>query len=110
MTCAETRRQLPAPEPQQLAAVTEHLADCAPCRTESDALKEVDRRLVRLGQIRTQNAAAAVRRFEQRLTEQLGLPGPARRPAPVSRRSLATFALLVLGGVMALLAVLWRLH
>ncbi|MFO0573155.1 MAG: hypothetical protein U1A78_04085 [Polyangia bacterium] len=102
MTCAETRRLLPAPEPQLVAAVTEHLADCAPCRAESDALREVDRRLVRLGQIRTQNSAVALRRLEQRLGEQLGLLQPPRPAVPASRLFVAAALLLALLGLMAL--------
>lgn len=102
MTCAETRRLLPAPEPQLQAAVTEHLADCAPCRAESDALREVDRRLVRLGQIRTQGTASVMRRLDQRLSEQLGLLGPTRHSVPASRLVVAAGLLL---GMLVLVAV-----
>jgi anti-sigma factor RsiW len=104
MTCAETRRLLPAPDPQLGAAVTEHLADCAPCRAESDALKEVDRRLVRLGQIRTQGTAGALRRLDQRLSEQLGLLHSPRPSVPASRLAVAGALLLALLGILALAA------
>lgn len=110
MTCAETRRLLPAPEPQYQAAVSEHLGGCTPCRTESEALREVDRRLVRIGEIRAQHAETALRRLDQRLTEQLGLPGPSRRAVPQGRLlfvglgALAAAALLLLGvGVLLLI-------
>jgi hypothetical protein len=59
MTCAETRRQLPAPEPGQAAQSDQHIADCAPCRSELDSLREVDRRVQRLGEARRAAALAA---------------------------------------------------
>ena len=57
MTCAETRRQLPEPEPVHVASVSEHLASCPPCRVEQEALREVDRRLEQLGEHRLAAAA-----------------------------------------------------
>lgn len=80
MTCAETRRQLPEPEPALQAAVADHLADCVACRTESDSLKEVDRRLQRLAETRRTAAAPLKPRLEQVLHDRLGLGTPATRP------------------------------
>jgi anti-sigma factor RsiW len=113
MTCAETRRLLPAPEPQHQAAVSEHLHGCTPCRAESEALREVDRRLVRLGEIRASHGATALRRLDQRLTEQLGLPGPSRRAVPTSRALIIglgalTAAVLLLLALAVLLVVRHR--
>ena len=48
MNCAETRRQLLAPE-EPPEALHSHLESCAPCRTEQEGLREVDRRVQRLG-------------------------------------------------------------
>ena len=103
MTCAEARRQLPAPEAVHAAAVAVHLSDCGPCRVESDALKEVDRRLQRLGQARVLRAQPVLPALTQRALAQLGLPlaTPARRP-----RWLV--ALLALVAVAALLWWRWR--
>ena len=80
MTCAETRRQLPEPEPALQAAVTEHLSDCVACRTESDSLKEVDRRLQRLCEARRTAAAPLKTRLEQVLHDRLGLGTPTTSP------------------------------
>jgi hypothetical protein len=103
MTCAEARRQLPAPEAVQAAAVAAHLVDCVPCRVESDALKEVDRRLHRLGQARVQKAQPALLALTQSAQAQLGLP--LATPAARSRRWA------VLLGLFAVAALLWwRLH
>ena len=57
MTCAETRRQLPEPEPAVIAQVDDHLSLCPPCRGEQAALREVDRRIEQLGQHRLRHAA-----------------------------------------------------
>lgn len=62
MTCAEARRQLSAPDAPLAADIVAHLEDCAPCRGESESLKEVDRRLVRLGEVRRGVARAAYSR------------------------------------------------
>lgn len=59
MTCAEARRQLSEPDSARAAEIAAHLEGCAPCRGESESLKEVDRRLVRLGEVR-RGAARAV--------------------------------------------------
>lgn len=105
MTCAEARRQLPAPEAAHAAAVAAHLGDCIPCRAESDALKEVDRRLHRLGQVRVLKAQPALPGLTQSAQAQLGLPlaAPAARP----RRRLLWIAFVCLAAA-ALLG--WRLH
>ena len=62
MICAEARRQLSAPDPTQAAAIEAHLESCAPCRGESESLKEVDRRIGRLGEVRRNAARAAFAR------------------------------------------------
>lgn len=62
MTCAEARRQLSAPDATLAADIVAHLEDCAPCRGESESLKEVDRRLVRLGEVRRGVARAVYSR------------------------------------------------
>ena len=58
MNCAETRRQLPAPDvlPEGLEehdatalALQAHMDGCVPCRAELEGLREVDRRVQRLG-------------------------------------------------------------
>lgn len=72
MTCAETRRQLPEPEPVHVASVSEHLASCPPCRIEQEALREVDRRLEQLG--------------DHRLSAIAHLRDAARSPSPLSIR------------------------
>ncbi len=100
MTCAETRRQLPAPESGAAAAVAEHLHECVPCRAESDALKEVDRRLQRLGQGRLDGLTAAAPALDRQLQEQLGLLQPAQPAQPRAR----LLALAVLGLLLALVA------
>ncbi len=103
MTCAETRRQLPAPEAVHAAEVAVHLSDCGPCRIENDALKEVDRRLQRLGQARVLRAQPALTALTQRAQAQLGLPLPA--PATRPRWLLGVLGLVV---VVALLWWRWR--
>lgn len=60
MTCAETRRLLPEPEPAFLDAVSEHLSRCLPCRVEQEALREIDRRMSQLGQHRSDLAATVL--------------------------------------------------
>jgi predicted anti-sigma-YlaC factor YlaD len=99
MTCAEARRQLPAPEAVHAAAVAAHLADCNPCRAEHDALKEVDRRLQRLGQARVLKAQPALGLLTERAQAQLGLPLPVPRARPRW--------LLLLCGLVALGALWW---
>ena len=105
MTCAEARRQLPAPEAVHAAAVAMHLSDCGPCRVESDALKEVDRRLQRLGQARVVRAQPALAALTQRAQVQLGLPQPA-----LSKRPRWLLLLSVLLALLALVAVVARLR
>jgi hypothetical protein len=100
MTCAEARRQLPAPEAGDAAAVAAHLTDCVPCRVESDALKEVDRRIQRLGHARVRNAQAALLTLTQRAEEQLGLH---QAPAVARPRWLLLLALTL----AALAGLLW---
>jgi anti-sigma factor RsiW len=100
MTCAETRRQLPEPEPALQAAVSEHLSDCVACRTESDSLKEVDRRLQRLCEARRTAAAPLKTRLEQVLHVRLGLGAPATRTRGRAW-PLVLGLLLVLGAVGA---------
>lgn len=79
MTCAETRRQLPEPDPALAPQVEAHLDGCGPCRVESDALKEIDRRLLRLAATRRATAEQA---WRQRLD----------RRAPSSAASAAAAA------------------
>ena len=78
MTCAEARRRLPGRDAAELAVVREHLAGCDPCRAESDALREVDRRLGRLGAYRLLSTAEEVLQLDQKLGQVLG--PAARRP------------------------------
>lgn len=106
MTCAEARRQLPAPEAEQAAAVAAHLVDCVPCRAESDALKEVDRRLHRLGQARVRKAQPALLALTQSAQAQLGRPAAATAARP--RRRVVGAALLGLLALAALLALCLR--
>jgi hypothetical protein len=88
MTCAETRRQLPEPEPGLLADCTQHLEDCGPCRSELDSLRQVDRRLHRLGEARKAAAQAALSMLrsgssgERRAKERRALESPRLLPPP----------------------------
>lgn len=101
MNCAEVRRQLPEPDAAVLAAVEEHLTDCNPCRAESEALIEVDRRLIRLGQQRLTNSEAAARSLAQVAFTQLG---PVQPSQPESFRYLRwlSIASLLLGAALLL--------
>ncbi len=103
MTCAETRRQLPEPEPANLARVSEHLALCPPCRIEQEALREVDRRLDQLGEHRL--AAAS-----QVLPLVQGPASPLRQktPQPVSIWRIASAALLGILLLFGALLLLFR--
>lgn len=103
MTCAETRRQLPAPEAAAVALVAAHLEECGPCRAESDALKEVDRRLQRLGQQRLESCEQAGAQLDRQIQERLGLLQP---PAPPLSRALwwgAALAILLLSALAVIL-------
>lgn len=106
MTCAEARRQLPAPETEQAAALAAHLGDCVPCRAESDALKEVDRRLHRLGQARVLKAQPALSALAQSAQAQLGLPVAA--PPAHKRGRMVAFLLLALA--LGAVFLRWRLR
>lgn len=91
-----------------------HLSGCGPCRAECDALKEVDRRVQRLGQTRRDGAAAALRELDQRLAVRLGparkVPAQRQRPLP-QRRGRRVLLLLSLGVVLlAGLGLLLRLR
>lgn len=103
MTCAETRRQLPEPEPARLAQVEEHLALCPPCRGEQEALREVDRRIEQLGQHRLRLADKVLDAALQ------GGALPLDRPAPLAlqrmRRALWLGAAVF--GVLCLFVMLW---
>lgn len=101
MTCAEARRQLPGPEGPAPAAVLDHLEGCDPCRAEVEALREVDRRLGRLGAYRLLGTAEQLVALDKQLGPLVG-PQPARRPA----RLLGLAALLALL-VAAALAYRW---
>jgi anti-sigma factor RsiW len=81
MTCTEARRLLPAPEGPKGSPIEAHLATCAPCRSEAESLREVDRRLVRLGQARAQIAVSQRGLLDEALAQQLGPAGsfPLRR-------------------------------
>lgn len=90
-----------------------HLSGCGPCRAECDALKEVDRRVQRLGQTRRDGAAAALRELDQRLAVRLGparkVPVQMQRRRPLRRGRL--LVLLSLGAVLlAGLGLLLRLR
>jgi anti-sigma factor RsiW len=80
MTCAEARRRLPGPEEAAPEAVAAHLEGCDPCRAEVEALREVDRRLERLGAYRLLSTAEQVVALDRQLGPLLGAQ-PARRPA-----------------------------
>lgn len=73
MTCTEVRRQLPAPEALHQAQVDAHLQGCAPCRSEAESLREVDRRLVRLGQARAHVAQSQRLLLDEAVALQIGL-------------------------------------
>lgn len=75
MTCTETRRKLPQPEGLPHPAIAEHLASCRACRAESEALKEVDRRLVRLAMMRR-----SLLQDQQAALDQLFPQGPPPKP------------------------------
>jgi len=125
MTCAETRRQLPEPEPTLATEVEAHLSSCAPCRGECESLKEVERRLERLAAARRDAAAAAWRRQLSRMVADEdnapGLPKPAKRagaatesaavPSSASRLRLLVLSACLCGllGIF-LLGLLWRLR
>jgi len=79
MTCTEVRRRLPAPEAQDTAQVDAHLQSCSPCRSEAESLREVDRRLVRLGQARAQIAYSQRSLLDEALAQQIGLPATGSR-------------------------------
>ena len=73
MICAEVRRRLPEPDGERLSEVTAHLASCPPCRGEADALREVDRRLVLLGQARARIAEGGRPLLERSIETHAGL-------------------------------------
>ncbi len=98
MTCAEARRQLPGPEDPAAAAVAAHLEGCDPCRAEVDALREVDRRLGRLGEYRLLSTAEQVLALDRQLGPLLGAP-PRRRSGHYLWLGLALLALLLAGAL-----------
>ncbi len=109
MTCAETRRQLPEPEPALIAQVEEHLALCPPCRGEQEALREVDRRIEQLGQHRLRLADKVLD------AASAGVLLSVDRPAPLSlhRMRSALWLGAAVFGVLCLFLMLWsffRLH
>jgi len=101
MTCTEVRRRLPAPEAPHVAQVEAHLQTCAPCRSEAESLREVDRRLVRLGQARAHIAQTQRPLLDEALASQLG-PSPSRLRQIVSSPVLWALLLITLS-----LAALW---
>ncbi len=103
MTCAETRRQLPEPEPTNLARVTEHIALCPPCRIEQEALREVDRRLDQLGEHRLTAASQFLSAVQSP-----AFPLRQKTPQPVSIWRVAFAALLGILFVFGTLLFLFR--
>jgi anti-sigma factor RsiW len=97
MTCAETRRQLPEPEPAIVAQVEEHLALCPPCRVEQEALREVDRRIEQLGEHRLRMAGQVLDAVHRAAPRPLPLLLP-EKSAPLSR---------LIGGAMIGVAVVF---
>ncbi len=103
MTCTEVRRRLPAPEAQHLAQVEAHLERCSPCRGEAESLREVDRRLLRLGQARAQIAQSQRHLLDHALARQIGLGSS----LPQLRWMLRWPALLTAALMGAALLTLW---
>ena len=103
MTCAETRRQLPEPEPTHLDRVTEHLALCPPCRIEQEALREVDRRLDQLGEHRLTAASHVLAAVQSP-----AFPLRQKTQQPVSIWRVAFAALLGILFVFGTLLLLFR--
>lgn len=68
--------------------VEAHLDGCGPCRVESDALKEIDRRLLRLADTRR---AVAEQAWRQRVDHRSApeLPGPGSAPNPSQAKTRA---------------------
>ena len=103
MTCTEVRRRLPAPEAQYTAQVEAHLERCSPCRGEAESLREVDRRLLRLGQARARIAQSQRHLLDDALARQIGF-GSA---LPRLRWMLRWPALLTVALMGAALLALW---
>lgn len=130
MNCAEARRRLPEPEsapPQALAdgvndapgdALQAHLQGCAPCRVELDGLREVDRRVARLGAYTLLEMPTLLVQLDRQLDQTLGGSAmtPRRRgdaglsdPTPLGllRRLLPLWGVLL---VLASLLLILRLR
>lgn len=103
MTCAETRRQLPEPEPALVAQVEEHLAVCPPCRGEQEALREVDRRIEQLGQHRLRLADKVL---DAALSGDM-LPLDRATPLAINRMRSALWLGAALFAVLCLFLMLW---
>lgn len=103
MTCTEVRRQLPAPSAQLGAQVEAHLDGCAPCRGEAESLREVERRLVRLGQARAHIAHAQRQQLDDALARQIGFAAPTLRLRQILRAPILLSLVLMAAG----LVVLW---
>lgn len=107
MTCAEARRQLPGPDSPTSLAVEEHLRGCNPCRSEAEALREVDRRLQRLGALRLLSTTEQILHLDRQLAPLRGETVVRVRP----RRWLAPAGVLGLLGIVLALCLLlagWR--
>ncbi len=102
MTCTEVRRLLPAPNAQLGAQVEAHLDSCAPCRGEAESLREVDRRLVRLGQARAHVAHAQRQQLDEALARQIGFASPVMRLRQLLRAPLLLSLLLMAGALLIL--------
>lgn len=102
MTCTEVRRLLPAPSPQYGAQVEAHLDSCAPCRGEAESLREVDRRLVRLGQARAHIAHAQRQELDDALARQIGFASPTARLRQLLRAPVLLSLLLMAAALVAL--------
>ncbi|MDW8283297.1 MAG: hypothetical protein RMK29_16415 [Myxococcales bacterium] len=80
----------------------EHLQGCNPCRAEAEALREVDRRLQRLGALRLLSTTEQILRLDRQLAPLMGEPIVRVR----SRRWLALVGVLAVVGLALILALL----
>src|SRR5262245_23847520 len=103
MTCAEARRSLPGPDgagPQ--ADVQAHWTACEPCRAEAEAIREVDRRLQRLGALRRLKVPELSVQLDERLR-----PRPRPPSARVVRKLIVVLSLTLAVLLMVLCALIY---